>query len=114
MRRAGRHRSRGPRMTGRSIETPPIWQSNDPQLVLHVIPTRRARGAQREARALADRLDRPGVRAHRVLSLFDGAEEVRADVALDHPGGNAPALGFDPRLVVALRRRIAGLDPSVV
>ncbi len=101
-------------MTGRSSETPPSWQSSDPPLVLHVIPTRQARGAQREARALADRLDRPGIRVHRVLSLFAGSDEVRADVALDHPGGDAPAVGFDPRLVLALRRRIRILDPSVV
>ena len=87
-------------MTGRSSETPPSWQSSVPPLVLHVIPTRRARGAQREARALADRLDRPGVRVHRVLSLFAGPDEVRADVALDHPGGDRPAVGFDPRLVL--------------
>lgn len=101
-------------MTRRSRRTPPPGRSNDPPLVLHVIPTRRARGAQREARALADRLDRPGVRAHRVLSLFAGFDEVRADVALDYPGGKAPAVGFDPRLVLVLRRRLRDLDPAVV
>ncbi len=101
-------------MTRRSTETPPQRRSSVAPLILHVIPTKRARGAQREARALADRLDRPGVRAHRVLSLFAGFDEIRADVALDHPGGDAPAVGFDPRLVPVLRRRLRSLDPAVV
>src|SRR5579871_3504932 len=101
-------------MSGRADEAPPTWQTHEPPLVLHVIPTRRARGGQREARALADNLDRAGVRAHRVLSLFGGFDEVRADVALDLPGGRAPAVGFDPRAVLALRRSLRRLDPSVV
>jgi len=83
-------------------------------LVLHVIPTRRARGAQREARALADHLDRPGIRRHRVLSLFDGAGDVVTDLALDHPGGDHPAVGFDLRLVARLRRFLVHLDPALV
>ena len=37
-------------------------------------PTPAARGAQREARALADLLDAPGLRRHRVLSLVSGAD----------------------------------------
>ena len=88
------------------------WRSAP--LVLHVIPTRRARGAQREARALADHLDRPGIRRHRVLSLFDGPGDVVADLALDHPGGDNPAVGFDPRLVLALRRFLLHLAPALV
>ncbi|MGA8726989.1 MAG: glycosyltransferase family 4 protein [Acidimicrobiales bacterium] len=83
-------------------------------LVLHVIPTRRARGAQREARALADQLDRPGIRRHRVLSLFDGPGDVVTDLALDHPGGDNPAVGFDPRLMLALRRFLLHLAPTLV
>ncbi|MBV8462653.1 MAG: glycosyltransferase family 4 protein, partial [Acidimicrobiales bacterium] len=101
-------------MSGRARHPVPAWQSPEPRLVLHVIPTRRARGGQREARALADRLDLPGVRAHRVLSLFAGFDEVRVDVALDVPGGRAPAVGFDPRAVLALRRSLRRLDPAVV
>jgi glycosyltransferase involved in cell wall biosynthesis len=83
-------------------------------LVLHVIPTRRARGAQREARALADHLDRPGLRRHRVLSLIDGPGDVSVDFSLDHPGGDRPAVGLDLRLVTRLRSALGYLDPSVV
>ncbi len=90
------------------------WPEDLTPLVLHVIPTRRARGAQREARALADHLDRPGLRRHRVLNLFDGPGDVPADFTLDHPGGDRPAVGFDPRLVVRLGSALAHLDPAVV
>ncbi len=100
-------------MTRRSHE-PPAWQSELPPLVLHVIPTRRARGGQREARALADRLDRPGQRSHRVLSIFDGSDEVRADVDLARPGGRRAGVGFQPGAVLALRQRLRLLDPAVV
>jgi glycosyltransferase involved in cell wall biosynthesis len=90
--------------------------------VLHVIPTARPRGAQREARALADRLDAPGVRRHRVLSLFDEAPptagnpgaEVVVDYALHHPGGSSPGVGFDPRVLRGLRALLDDLAPTVV
>jgi glycosyltransferase involved in cell wall biosynthesis len=83
-------------------------------LVLHVIPTAAARGAQREARALATRLDVPGSRHHRLLSLFDGPSEVPVDVSLGHPGGERPATGLDPRLVLRLRKLLRHMDPAVV
>ncbi len=83
-------------------------------LVLHVIPTATARGAQREARALATRLDLPGVRHHRLVSLFDGDAQVVVDLALDHPGGDRPAQGFDPRLVSRLRATLRRIAPTVV
>ncbi len=83
-------------------------------LVIHVIPTQAARGAQKEARALADRLDSPGVRLHRVLSLFEGPEEVEADLKLGHGGGRTPAVGFDPRLALRLRAVLTRLDPAIV
>lgn len=86
----------------------------DGPLVLHVIPTPAGRGAQREARALADQLDQPGLRRHRVLSLFDGPEEVAADFSLRFPGGDRAAKGFDPRLVRRLRTALADHDPAVV
>ncbi len=83
-------------------------------LVLHVIPTPAARGAQREARALADQLDAPGARHHRVLGLFDGPPEVVVDYSLAFPAGDHPASGFDVRLVPRLRRELKRLDPDVV
>jgi glycosyltransferase involved in cell wall biosynthesis len=88
--------------------------TTDVPLVLHVIPTARARGAQREARALADHLDTPGVRHHRVLSLFAGPDEVVVDRSLEQPGGDTPAVGFDGRLVLRLRRTLGQMDPDVV
>jgi glycosyltransferase involved in cell wall biosynthesis len=83
-------------------------------LVLHVIPTATARGAQREAGALVNRLDVPGWRHHRLLSLFAGPGEVPVDLALDHPGGDTPAVGFDPRLVIRLRSMLRRTGPAVV
>lgn len=87
---------------------------DDVPLVLHVIPTAIARGAQREARALATALDVPATRHHRLLSLFAGPDQVGVDLALDHPGGDAAAVGFDPRLVMALRSLLKRTRPSVV
>jgi glycosyltransferase involved in cell wall biosynthesis len=87
---------------------------DDIPLVLHVIPTATARGAQREARALATRLDLPGVRHHRLLSLFAGDEQVPVDITLEHPGGDRPAQGFDPRLVIRLRAALGRSGASVV
>jgi glycosyltransferase involved in cell wall biosynthesis len=83
-------------------------------LVLHVIPTATARGAQREARALADALDTPGVRRHRVLCLFGGDREVASDYELDLATRGRPAAGFDPRVVRPLRALLTRLDPAVV
>src|SRR5664280_837442 len=82
--------------------------------VVHVIPSAVARGAQREARALADHLDEPGRRSHRVLSLFAGPGEVAVDTALDHPGGATPGVGLDARLVLRLRSLLNRMDPVAV
>jgi glycosyltransferase involved in cell wall biosynthesis len=91
-----------------------IWQPTTEPLVLHVIPTALARGAQREARALADQLDAPGWRAHRLLTIFDGPVEVRPDLSLHADGGRAPAVGYDPRVVPKLRSALKRLDPAMV
>ena len=96
--------------------TVPITEAGtaDPPLVLHVIPTTLARGGQLEARALADRLDAPGVRIHRVLSLFDGPPEVAADFSLAHRGRGEPGVGLALGLVARLRSTLGRLDPAVV
>jgi glycosyltransferase involved in cell wall biosynthesis len=86
-------------------------------LVLHVIPTRVARGAQREARALADRLDAPGVRRHRVLSLAGDGDDPSDAVAVEYTiddGRAATTVGFDLRLVLGLRRSLDRLAPVLV
>lgn len=83
-------------------------------LVLHVIPTTSARGGQREARALADHLDQPDTRLHRVLSLFAGPDEVVADFSLAFEGRSAPGVGFATGLVGRLRAALSELDPAVV
>jgi glycosyltransferase involved in cell wall biosynthesis len=99
------------RTTGPKTET---VQTTDLPLVLHVIPTTVARGAQLEARALADQLDRPGVRVHRVLSLFDGPAEVVADLSLGHRGGSTPGVGYSLSLVRQVRAALDRFDPTVV
>ncbi len=87
----------------------------DPEpLVLHVIPTATARGAQREARAVADALDEPGVRRHRVLCLFDGPEQVPVDHALRLAAGGGGAGAPRPAALRAIRRELRILHPSVV
>ncbi len=90
------------------------WDELAEPLVLHVIPTPLARGAQREARALADELDRPGVRAHRVLCLFEGPAEVEPDLTLAVPDGDHPGVGYNWRAVPRLRAALARLDPVCV
>jgi glycosyltransferase involved in cell wall biosynthesis len=87
-------------------------------LVLHVIASPAARGAQREARALADLLDAPGLRRHRVLALVSGAGGHETTVAVDYTLGDGhrsgSTVGFDPRLVVRLRRTLGRLAPVLV
>lgn len=83
-------------------------------VVVHVIPTAVARGAQREARALADALEVPGVRSHRLWCLFDGPEEVPVDRWVGGRPGAVAAQGLDPRLVVRLARELRRQRPVAV
>ena len=90
------------------------WDRTGEPLVLHVIPTPLARGAQREARALADELDAPGLRTHRVLCIFDGPTEVEPDLTLGIADGDAAGTGYNWRAVPQLRKALARLDPVCV
>jgi glycosyltransferase involved in cell wall biosynthesis len=90
------------------------WEPTTEPLVLHVIPTAAARGAQRVARDLADRLDDPGIVAHRVLTLFDGADGVRADFSLHGAGGDTPSAGYRPAVAAKLRSLLRRLDPALL
>ncbi len=83
-------------------------------LVVHVIPSAAGRGAQREARALADHLDRPGHRHHRLLTMFAGPNEVTADLSLDHTARGAAGVGMDLHLVWRLRSLLVDLGPAAV
>ena len=96
------------------MTVPSQLQPTAEPLVLHVIPTPLARGAQREARALVDQLDAPGVRAHRLMSIFDGPPEVHPDLSLHVDGGSTPAQGYDPRVILTLRSALKQLDPALV
>ena len=90
------------------------WKTTSDPLVLHVIPTPVARGAQHEARALADQLNDPGVRSHRVLTLFDGPDEVRSDFSLNGAGGAVAGQGYSMRMVPKLRSALKRLNPVLV
>lgn len=84
-------------------------------LVLHVVPTAVARGAQREARALADGLQCRSGRRHQVVSLFAGPEQVPVDLSLGHAWHRGePARGFDPSLARKLRRLLTAEAPAAV
>jgi glycosyltransferase involved in cell wall biosynthesis len=87
-------------------------------LVLHVVPTDSPRGAQREARALADLLDSPGTRRHRVLSLVGGELGGVGAMTVDYTLGDgttaADTVGFHPGLVFRLRRALRRLSPVLV
>jgi glycosyltransferase involved in cell wall biosynthesis len=83
-------------------------------LVLHVLPTDLARGAQTYARELRTALDGAAVR-HRTLTLFSStAGALRPDWSLNVPDGMLRRAGLDPRAVTRLRRLIGVEQPAVV
>lgn len=82
--------------------------------MLHVIPTAISRGAQREARALVDLLDRPGVRRHRLMSLFSGPAQVVVDLHLSVAPRHGQVRGFHPLVVPTLRRALRRAQPAAV
>ena len=84
------------------------------RLVLHVLPCDVARGAQVFARDLRTLLD-DGCDGHYILTLFRSPPTVlRADSSLEVPMGRLRSLGFDPRVVVRLRRVLDTLRPDVI
>ena len=62
--------------------TPHRTKVGRPALVVHVIPSPQARGAQRAARVLVDRLNEDETVRHCLLSLFEGSPEVAVDPPL--------------------------------
>lgn len=89
-------------------------QQDDTPLVVHVIPSPRARGAQRAARACVDGLDELGGVHHILLSIFADPPEVAVDLSLGKPGGRRSAEGFDFRVALRLRRMLKELGPATV
>lgn len=83
-------------------------------LVVHVLASRVARGAQAHAGALRDEFrDRYG--EHVIVTLFaDGGGALSPDVALDRRTGLWRRAGLDPAVLHRLRRTLATIDPDVV
>jgi glycosyltransferase involved in cell wall biosynthesis len=81
--------------------------------VLHVIPTAIGRGAPIFARVLVDELGGPE-KGHRLVSLFDGDDDVKVDGHLRLPGGAPAASGLHPRALGALVRRLGRFEYDVV
>ena len=85
-----------------------------PRRILHVLPCDVARGAQVFAHGLRAELG-GGSDEHHILTLFRTPPAVlQADSSLQVPMGVLRSLGFDPRVVVRLRRVLDTLQPDVV
>lgn len=83
--------------------------------VLHVLPTDLTRGAQRYARAVADRANLVGGQNHELAVLFAGPRlTARAEHDLDVPSGWLRSAGFDTRAARRLRALVRRSDPHVV
>lgn len=82
--------------------------------MLHVLPLDLDRGAQKVARSLVAVLhENPDV--HRVLTLYrPEASVLDADYSLGLPKSGARRLGFDPRVVLSLRRALRCLQPDLL
>ena len=84
------------------------------QVVLHVLPTDLARGAQTYARLLVDTLTDQN-EDHQALTLFAGSRgALRADIELGVPDGRLRTMGFDPRAAWRLWRTIRRVRPRAV
>jgi glycosyltransferase involved in cell wall biosynthesis len=92
----------------------PNQASGSERVFLHVLPLDLARGAQRYARYLVDRLDSPRDR-HLIVTLFDApSASLDPDIALSVRRGPLRDLGFDPRVVLRLRRVLRTTRPAAV
>lgn len=82
--------------------------------VMHILPFDQARGAQRYARALVDRLSIEGAN-HSIVTLFAGGSGVLdADIRLDVPQTRLRGVGLDPRVIWRLRQSVADKQPNAV
>ncbi len=102
------------RMTERA--TVPITGTWTPALplVLHVIPTTWPAAPSARPGPWPTSSTPPGHPPPPRAQPVRRPAEVEADLSLDHPGGDTPGVGFDPRLVVRLRAALDRLDPAVV
>ncbi len=88
--------------------------SHRKRVVLHLLPTDVARGAQVAARGMRMALDRPA-EEHRILTFFDSESvALNADYGLQVPMEPFRSLGFDPRVALRLRRALSRIQPAVV
>src|SRR5665213_1255308 len=120
----GRERIRGvvgmlrapnrPARAGDLTDDRPVADDSGSTRPAHHSDTRGPRRPARSARALADQLNDPGVRSHRVLTLFDGPDEVRSDYSLHGAGGVVAARGYSMHMVPKLRSALRRLDPVLV
>ena len=98
-----------PNVMGSDDGAPSAQRLSATPRVLHVIPTALGRGAQVFARALVDELGGPEC-GHRLVSLFDGPNEIAVDGALGLAGGPTSGEGLHPAAVTSLIGRLRRLD----
>lgn len=99
--------NRGELVLSQSSENLPV--------ILHIVSYDVSRGAERYARALVDALNQRGDQNNLLMTMFEGDEEnLGADVELGIPRGRLRSLGFDPRVVLRMRRSLRRLRPAVI
>ena len=87
----------------------------DGSVILHVVPYDVSRGAERYARSLVDVMNETESDRHVLMTMFEGEEQsLDADLALDVPRGLPRRLGFDPRVILRLRKAVERLRPGCV
>lgn len=82
-------------------------------LVSHIIPQDIARGAQHYAKMISERLE--GRDHHELVTIFAGqTDNLQTDHTLGVPSGILRRLGFDPRALIRLHRRLNEIEPDVI